>query len=117
METTNLTNASEPNLLFHIISYTAKDCQLPHLLANAVKLAGSVIEINMDDGLLMFLQVDLVKENIQSLISGSTFITNTDTYPNCFVTFQMTREKILFINSNKLFRILTAHNGKKRRQH
>ena len=91
--TTNLTNASEPNLLFHIISYTAKDCQLPHLLANAVKLAGSVIEINMDDGLLMLLQVDLVKENIQSLISGSTFITNTDTYPNCFVTFQMTREK------------------------
>ena len=92
-ETTHLTKSTEPNLLFHTISITKKKCQLPNLLANAVKLSGSVIEIKMNGELFMVLRVDLVKENIQSLISGSSIIVFDNTYLNCFVTFQMTTVK------------------------
>ena len=111
---TNLTKSTEPNLLFHMISYTQNDCQLPHLLANAVKLVGSVIEIYLDDELLMLLQVELVKENIQSLIRGSSVISFTDIYPNCFVTLQMTRENtcpLIRISFSEFKPIMTGRNN------
>ena len=91
--TASLNNANEVNLLYHVISFTEEDCQLPYLLAKSVKLIGSIVKIKLNDELIMILQVQLVTENIQPLIRGSTIIILDKMYEDCKVAFRMNTEK------------------------
>ena len=87
-------NYTEQHFLFSSLLYTKDNCQLPNLMQKALNLAGSDIKITMDGTTAMILHVELLTENVQSLINGSRQARKQATDYDCSVTYKLRTKTI-----------------------
>lgn len=89
-------NYTEPNFILSFILYTKDNCQLPNLMQNAVNFAGSEIEIIIYGTTAMLLHLELLTENVHSLLTGSKLILGKSTGPEekCPVTYKLRTKSI-----------------------